>query len=178
MAKSCCPTVTSHTSTRFSIARTITECASVSWSLGKTSSCLVAARTRTYPQAISCEERSPRKTPTLTVVRWVEAFGSHPAVNAWVFGGDAGTNNTEANIEVWDIMADAIREEGSTLDIGIHLPPYEFDSLLYADVDFLDFAAPEIGHNKTPEQAQWEMEQAVEAYDCLLYTSPSPRDRG
>ena len=99
----------------------------------------------------------------------VEAFGSHPAVNAWVFGGDAGTNNTEANIDVWDIMADAIREEGSTLDIGIHLPPYEFDSLLYADVDFLDFAAPEIGHNKTPEQAQWEMEQAVEAYDIPVW---------
>ncbi len=99
----------------------------------------------------------------------VEAFGSHPAVNAWVFGGDGGTNNTAANIDVWDIMADAIRDEGSTLDIGIHLPPYEFDSLLYANADFLDFAAPEIGHNKTPEQAQWEMEQAVVAYDIPVW---------
>ena len=99
----------------------------------------------------------------------VEAFGSHPAVNAWVFGGDGGTNNTVENIEVWDIMADAIRDEGSTLDIGIHLPPFEFDSLLYADVDFLDFAAPEIGHNKTPAQAQWELEQAVAAYDIPVW---------
>lgn len=99
----------------------------------------------------------------------VEAFGSHPAVNAWIFGGDAGSNNTVANIEVWEIMADAIRDEGSTLDIGIHLPPYFFDSLLYADVDFLDFAAPEIGHNKSPERAQWEMEQAVAAYDVPVW---------
>lgn len=99
----------------------------------------------------------------------VDAFGSHPALSSWVFGGDGGTNNTAANIAVWDIMADAIRDEGSTLDIGIHLPPYEFDSLLYADVDFLDFAAPEIGHNKTPAQAQFEMEQAVAAYDIPVW---------
>ena len=99
----------------------------------------------------------------------VEAFGSHPAVNAWVFGGDAGTNNTAANIEVWDIMADAIRDEGSTIDIGIHLPPFEFNSLLYADVDFLDFAAPEIGHNKSPEVAQQQMEAAVAAYDIPVW---------
>ncbi len=99
----------------------------------------------------------------------VTAFGFHPAVNAWVFGGDGGTNNTVDNIAVWDIMAQAIRDEGSTLDIGIHLPPYEYDSLLYADVDFLDFAAPEIGHNKTPAEAQWEMEQAVAAYDIPVW---------
>ncbi len=99
----------------------------------------------------------------------VEAFGSHPAVNAWIFGGDAGSNNTADNIAVWDVMADAIRDEGSTLDIGIHLPPYQFDSLLYADVDFLDFAAPEIGHNKTPAEAQFEMEAAIEAYDIPVW---------
>jgi Ca2+-binding RTX toxin-like protein len=99
----------------------------------------------------------------------VDAFGSHPAVNAWIFGGDSGTNNTAANITVWEIMADAIDDKGSTLDKGIHLPPYEFDSLLYADVDFLDFAAPEIGHNKTPSRGQWEMEQAVAAYDIPVW---------
>lgn len=102
-------------------------------------------------------------------VQMVDAFGDHPALSAWVFGGDGGTNNTAANIEVWEIMADAIRAEGSTIDIGIHLPPYEFDSLLYQDVDFLDFAAPEVGHNKTPARGQWEMEQAVDAYDVPVW---------
>ena len=99
----------------------------------------------------------------------VEAFGDHPAVNSWVLGGDAGSNNTVANIEVWEIMADAIRDEGSTIDIGIHLPPAQFDYLIYQDVDFLDFAAPEIGHTKTPEQGQLEMEVAVEAYDIPVW---------
>ncbi len=99
----------------------------------------------------------------------VDAFGSHPALNSWVFGGDAGSNNTAANIEVWEIMADAIRGQGSTTDIGIHLPPFQFDSLLYQDVDFLDFAAPEIGHNKTPAQGQFEMEEAVAAYDIPVW---------
>ena len=99
----------------------------------------------------------------------VEAFGDHPAVNSWVLGGDAGSNNTVANIEVWEIMADAIRGEGSTIDIGIHLPPAQFDYLIYQDVDFLDFAAPEIGHTKTPEQGQLEMEVAVEAYDIPVW---------
>ena len=61
----------------------------------------------------------------------VAAFGDHPAVGMWIFGGDAGTNNTAANIEVWRIMADTMRAEGTALDIGIHLPPYYFDSLLY-----------------------------------------------
>ena len=99
----------------------------------------------------------------------VEAFGDHPAVNSWVLGGDAGSNNTVANIEVWEIMADAIRGEGSTIDIGIHLPPAQFDYLIYQDVDFLDFAAPEIGHTKTPVQGQLEMEVAVEAYDIPVW---------
>ena len=99
----------------------------------------------------------------------VEAFGDHPALNSWVFGGDAGSNNTVANIEVWEIMADAIRGEGSTTDIGIHLPPAQFDYLIYQDVDFLDFAAPEIGHNKAPQQGQREMEIAVEAYDIPVW---------
>lgn len=99
----------------------------------------------------------------------VGAFGSHPAVSSWVFGGDSGSNNTVANIAVWDIMADAIKDEGSTLDIGIHLPPFYANPLIYADVDFLDFAAPEIGHTKTPERAQWEMEQFVAGYDIPIW---------
>ena len=99
----------------------------------------------------------------------VEEFGDHPAVNMWVFGGDAGSNNTAANIEVWRIMHRAVRDAGSTLDVGIHLPPHFFDSLLYRDEPWLDFAAPEMGHKPHPTQATQHLVDAVNAYDVPIW---------
>ena len=60
------------------------------------------------------------------------AFGDHPAVSMWVFGGDAGTNNTNANKAVWREMARGVRDAGNQLSITYHTPTSEFDQLNYA----------------------------------------------
>ncbi len=99
----------------------------------------------------------------------VDAFGSHPAVNMWVFGGDAGTNNTADNIAVWRTMKDAIRDSGSTIDIGIHLPPVPFDPLLYRNEGWLAFGAPEIGHLPDPVRAVRDLQASVAAYDVPIW---------
>ena len=99
----------------------------------------------------------------------VDAFGDHPAVSMWVFGGDAGTNNTEANKQVWRNMADGVRDAGSTLDITYHTPTSPFDQLNYAGEPWLDFIAPETGHAQTPAETESELIAAANAYQLPVW---------
>lgn len=99
----------------------------------------------------------------------VESFGDHPAVSMWVFGGDAGSNNTEANKVVWRNMANGVRDSGSTLDITYHTPTSEFDQLNYAGESWLDFIAPETGHGQTAAETQGELLAAADAYQIPVW---------
>ncbi len=99
----------------------------------------------------------------------VELFGDHPAVSMWVFGGDAGTNNTEENIEVWRVMAAAVRAAGSTLEITYHTPTSPFDQLNYAGEEWLDFIAPETGHGQDAAETEAELVAAANAYQIPVW---------
>ncbi|MFT7473494.1 MAG: hypothetical protein ACI81L_000409 [Verrucomicrobiales bacterium] len=93
-----------------------------------------------------------------------EKFGDHPAVSMWVFGGDAGTNNTEANKAVWREMARGVRDAGNTLSITYHTPTSEFGQLNYAGESWLDFVAPETGHAQDASATESELRAAKHAY--------------
>lgn len=97
------------------------------------------------------------------------AFGDHPAVSMWVFGGDAGTNNTEANKAVWREMARSLRDAGMTQPIGYHTPTVHFDQLNYAGETWLDFVAPETGHNQGPDQTEAQLRAAVNTFDVPVW---------
>jgi hypothetical protein len=99
----------------------------------------------------------------------VELFGDHPAVSMWVFGGDAGTNNTEENIEVWRVMAAAVKAAGSTLEITYHTPTSHFDQLNYAGEEWLDFIAPETGHGQDATETEAELIAAANAYQIPVW---------
>ena len=106
-------------------------------------------------------------------VQMVEAFGSHPAVSMWVFGGDAGTNNTEANIQVWRNMAAGVRDAGSTLDITYHTPTSHFDQLNYAGEPWLDFISPETGHSQDEFETEAELRAVADAYRLPVWQGES-----
>lgn len=99
----------------------------------------------------------------------VDAFGDHPAVSMWVTGGDAGSNNTVANVEVYRIMAQGIRDAGSSLDINHHLPSGYFDHFTYVGEPWLDAIAPETGHIQEAPATQAELIAAGEAYDLPVW---------
>ncbi len=108
----------------------------------------------------------------------VEEFGDHPAVSVWVFGGDAGFNNTEANKEVWRIMAEAVRDAGSDLPITYHTPTQEvaggtFTQLNYAGEPWLDFIAPETGHGQSADETFSELSTVRDTYDLPVWQGES-----
>ncbi len=96
-------------------------------------------------------------------------FGDHPAIAHWVFGGDAGTNNTEANKAVWREMARGVRDAGARQPIGYHTPTAFFNQLNYAGEPWLDFVAPETGHNQTADKTERELRTAVNTYDVPVW---------
>ena len=98
-----------------------------------------------------------------------DAFGDHPAVSMWVFGGDAGTNNTEANKAVWREMARGVRDGGSGLAITYHTPTSEFDQLNYAGEPWLDFISPETGHAQDAATTESELRTAKSAYGIPVW---------
>ena len=98
-----------------------------------------------------------------------EAFGWHSAVSMWVFGGDAGTNNTEANKAVWREMAIGVREAGSRLSITYHTPTSEFDQLNYAGEPWLDFISPETGHGQDAAETGAELATAKAVYGLPVW---------
>ncbi|MGI9606146.1 MAG: DUF4038 domain-containing protein [Acidimicrobiales bacterium] len=111
-------------------------------------------------------------------LQMVEEFGGHPAVSMWVFGGDAGTNNTDANKEVWRVMARAVRDAGSTLPIIYHTPTSAgetgtFRHLNYVGEPWLDMVAPETGHQQSPAETERELRTAVEAYGLPVWQGES-----
>ena len=99
----------------------------------------------------------------------VEAFGDHPAVSMWITGGDAGSNNTVENVEVFRIMAQAIRDSGSTLDITHHLPSGYFDHFTYVDEPWLDFISPETGHIQEASVTEDELIAVGEGYGLPVW---------
>ena len=99
----------------------------------------------------------------------VEAFGDHPAVSMWVFGGDAGTNNTEANKAVWRTMASSIRDAGNRIEITYHTPTAHFDQLNYAGEPWLDFVAPETGHAQDANATESQLRAARSAYGIPVW---------
>lgn len=102
-------------------------------------------------------------------VQMVEAFGDHPAISAWVFGGDAGSNNTVANVQVWRNMAAGVHDAGSTIDITYHTPSAFFDHLTYVGEEWLDFISPETGHNTTPQEIQDQLIIAGREYQLPVW---------
>ncbi len=98
-----------------------------------------------------------------------EAFGSHSAVSMWVLGGDAGTNNTEANKAVWSEMAAGLRDAGSRLSITYHTPTSEFNQLNYAGEPWLDFIAPETGHGQDAAETEAELRTAKAVYGLPVW---------
>jgi|GEM_PF-6487941 len=98
-----------------------------------------------------------------------EAFGDHPAVSMWVFGGDAGTNNTNANKAVWREMARGVRDAGNGLSITYHTPTSEFDQLNYAGEPWLDFIAPETGHAQDAPTTEAELRTVKSAYGMPVW---------
>ena len=99
----------------------------------------------------------------------VEAFGDHPAVSMWVTGGDAGSNNTAANVEVWRIMTQGIRDAGSSLDITHHLPSSFFDHFTYVGEPWLDSISPEMGHIQLADETEDELIAVGEAYGIPVW---------
>ena len=102
-------------------------------------------------------------------VQMVEAFGDHPAVSMWVTGGDAGSNNTDANVEVWRVMTQGIRDAGSSLDITHHLPSSFFDHFNYAGEPWLDTISPEMGHIQLADETEEELIAVGEAYGIPVW---------
>ena len=112
----------------------------------------------------------------------VDSFGDHPAVSMWVFCGDAGTNNTDANKEVWREMARAVRDAGDTKPINCHGPTANGDELNpnntfrhlnYVGEWWLDAFAPETGHQQTSVETEFELERAIEAYGLPIWQGES-----
>ena len=99
----------------------------------------------------------------------VEAFGGHPALSMWVFGGDAGTNNTEENKAVWREMARGVRDAGNELSITYHTPTSEFDQLNYVGEPWLDFISPETGHGQTAATTEEELSVVSDAFDIPVW---------
>lgn len=102
-------------------------------------------------------------------VQMVNAFGDHPAVSMWVFGGDAGTNNTEANKAVWRTMATGVRDAGSQLSITYHTPTSPFNQLNYAGEAWLDFISPETGHSQAAAETESELRQVRQTYGLPVW---------
>ena len=98
-----------------------------------------------------------------------EEFGDHPAVSMWVFGGDAGTNNTNANKAVWREMARGVRDAGNGLSITYHTPTSEFDQLNYVGEPWLDFVAPETGHAQDAPTTEAELRSVKAAYGTPVW---------
>ena len=135
---------------------------------------LVAAWQNTYLPGgdTGDDELSNRVEGTLTTEnayaygrQIAEAFGDHPAVSVWVFGGDAGKNNTEANKAVWREMARALNDAGMTQPIGYHTPTVSFGHLNYEGEPWLDFIAPETGHSQGPTETEQQLRTVVDVFD-------------
>lgn len=110
----------------------------------------------------------------------VAHFGNHPAVSQWVFGGDAGSNNTNDNIVVWRNMAAAIRSTGNTIPINYHTPTSSgpngsgnFTHLNYAGETWLDAIAPETGHSQSAAETERELRNVRSAYNVPVWQGES-----
>ncbi len=104
----------------------------------------------------------------------VRAFGDHPALSMWVLGGDAGSNNTNANKAIWGTMAGCMKNEGTQLKFNHHLPTRNFGGHFnYTDASWLDMIAPETGHNQNASTTEDQLRQVVNAYDIPVWQGES-----
>ncbi len=104
----------------------------------------------------------------------VEQFGDHPALSMWVYGGDAGHNNTDANKAVWREMAAGMRAAGNQTTISYHTPTSAgehgtFRHLNYAGEPWLDIIAPETGHQQPASETERELRLANQVYDIPVW---------
>jgi len=106
-------------------------------------------------------------------------FNDHPAISMWVTGGDAGSNNTNANRDLWARFANRINELGNTKTIAWHSPTADFGGHLnYKDEEWLDVAALETGHQQSPANTQEDLEIGVAAYRDTEVWQGEPRYAG
>lgn len=103
-------------------------------------------------------------------IQMVREFGDHPALSMWVLGGDAGTNNTDANKAIWGVMAECMNNEGTDVVFNHHLPTARFGGHLnYTDADWLDIISPETGHNQTAAQTRIDLQAVKDAYEIPFW---------
>jgi hypothetical protein len=91
----------------------------------------------------------------------VELFGDHPAVSSWVLGGDGYCNNNDLSKAIWADVAQAIRSAGSTLPIGYHTPGGTGAHRPYIGEPWLDFVAPQTGHNQGADKTLTDLRGAI-----------------
>jgi hypothetical protein len=95
----------------------------------------------------------------------VQAFGNHPALSMWVMGGDAGSNNTNANKAIWGTMAGCMKSAGTQIKFNHHLPTRNYGGHFnYTDAAWLDMIAPETGHVQNAATTEWHLRDVVNAY--------------
>ncbi len=102
-------------------------------------------------------------------------WDGHSAIEAWLTGGDAGTNNTDANIQVWRNMATAYQGNYSEKPFWYHSPTSNgnegstsnpFRHLNYQDETWLSVAGIQSGHSQDASTTQTEMTTAVSTYNA------------
>ena len=102
------------------------------------------------------------------------AFSDHPAIDHLIVGGDAGKNNTDANIQVWRNFAEGLADMGNNKRIAYHSPTRSgnendpnntFRHLNYANEPWLNIAGLETGHTQGPGQTEWELTEGVKTYN-------------
>ncbi|NNE47545.1 MAG: hypothetical protein HKN37_12900 [Rhodothermales bacterium] len=103
----------------------------------------------------------------------MDRVGDHPAIDHWIVGGDAGSNNTDANIEVWRTMVPAFEGDGrrivyhSPTSHGSESDPNNtYRHLNYQNEgDWLDVAALETGHRQSATITEQQLRRGVETYN-------------
>jgi hypothetical protein len=79
----------------------------------------------------------------------------HPALGAWVMGGDWWTPETEAETEpTWEAIVAGIRQAGATEPITYHTGGFHSSWVLFADREWVDFLSPETSHCLVASEAQ------------------------
>jgi hypothetical protein len=96
-------------------------------------------------------------------------FGDHPAVSMWVFGGDASSNNTEANKAIWRLIASGIRSTDNEHRIAYHTPTVAHDQNNYVGEWWMEILAPQTGHTQNEEATAAQLGVSVAVSDVPVW---------
>ncbi|MEE9415104.1 MAG: DUF4038 domain-containing protein, partial [Acidimicrobiales bacterium] len=91
------------------------------------------------------------------------AFGNHPALEAWVLGGDNFCSPSE-DVNVWRNMSAGIRAAGASQDITYHSGGWDERQREFADESWIDFLSPQNGHCNSPAKTQQQLSFLVSTY--------------